>query len=276
MKLVNLHEEQILSGYAALSKIYPHVPSLIIWRGWEYAAYQRYDLKEPVLDVGCGDGRFFQLVWPQTKVVVGVDCDQGALAAAEESGIYTRVLLTPAHHLPFPAGSFESAFANCSLEHMDHLDDVLQSILVSLKPGGMFLLSVVTDKFVQWASLPQLIRLVGDSERAQSLQTEYEKYHHLVSPLPPEKWVARLQGVGFEVLEYVPILPEMTSRLFLFLDHLWHVKHSNGELGDLMYLLFSGLSQFSKGFQQILLGFLQMETRWDITSGAVFHARRSQ
>lgn len=245
-----------------------------MWRGWEYAAYQRYQLKEPVLDIGCGDGRFFQLMWPQVKAVVGIDSDQASLATAKESGVYTRVLLTGAQQLPFPQGSFASAFANCSLEHMDHLDTVLRNIFCSLQPGGTFLLSVVTNKFLEWASLPLLIRLVSEPERARSVQTDYENYHHLVNPLPFEKWVDRLQGAGFEVTEYVPILPEMTSRLFLFLDHLWHVRRPEGELGDLMYPLIAGLPQFSTGFQQVLSGFLQMETHWDITSGAVFQARR--
>ncbi len=276
MKQRLLFLEEVLTGYDAVSQLYSYIPPMCIWRAWEYAAYQRYSLPEPVLDIGCGDGRFFRLVWPQINAAVGVDIDPGVCDAARGSGVYQEVYAVPAHQLPVHLENFASAFANCSLEHMDHLSEVLSSIYRALRPAGQFLLSVVTDKFLKWATLPGLIDRAGVPERAEALQAEYVAYHHLVNPLPTEASVQSLEDAGFDVLEHVPIMPEMTSRLFLFLDHLWHIQQPGGELGEVLYKYLTTLPQFQVAFRQVLAGVLQMERDWSNGSGAIFWARRKE
>jgi SAM-dependent methyltransferase len=266
--------EEVLAGYDAVSQLYPHVPPMSMWRAWEYAAYRCYRLSEPVLDVGCGDGKYFRLIWPQIKDVIGVDMNPEVALAAQQSGVYREVHVAPAHQLPFSPECFASAFANCSLEHMDHLPMVLEGICHSLCPGGTFLLSVVTDKFIEWATLPLLIDQLGQPERARSLQAEYEAYHHLVNPFPPKVWVDQLEKAGFEVLEHIPIIPEMTSRLFLFLDHLWHVKTPGGEISNGLYPYLMTLPTFPQAFREVFKGVLQMERDWSVGSGAIFLAGR--
>lgn len=266
--------EEVLAGYDAVSQLYPYIPPMLLWRSWEYAAYQRYSLAEPVLDVGCGDGRYFRLVWPGIQDVTGVDMDPGVAEAAMRSGVYREVYVAPADRLPTQNESFASAFANCSLEHMDNLDEVLAGIGHSLRPGAPFLLSITTDKFVEWTALPVLADRIGEPGRARVLQVDYETYHHLVNPLPMEIWAEHLQAAGFDVIEHIPILPEMTSRLFLFLDHLWHVRRSGGELGDLLYPYLTKIQQFPQAFRHIMAGVLQMEQDWTVASGAVFWTKR--
>ena len=81
-------------------KIIPRVLPLTMWRAWELAAYRRFQLPEPVLDLGCGDGLFFKQVWPQIEKVVGIDINTDAVQRASQSGIYERVHLSPAHQIP--------------------------------------------------------------------------------------------------------------------------------------------------------------------------------
>lgn len=276
MKQNPLSTAEVLVGYDAVSQLYPHVPSLSMWRAWEYAAYRRFRLPEPVLDVGCGDGKYFRLIWPQVKQVTGLDMNPEVVAAAQQSGVYTETHVAPAHQLPFSSERFASAFANCSLEHMDHLSEVLDNIFRSLSPGGIFLSSVVTEKFIEWASLPLLMNHMGQPDLSRSLQLEYEAFHHLMSPFPPKVWIEHLEEAGFEVLEHIPIMPEVTSRLFLFLDHVWHIKKAGGEVGDQLYPYLTTLSNFPQACRQVLHGILQMEHDWSIGSGAVFSARRKK
>ncbi|MGH2568235.1 MAG: class I SAM-dependent methyltransferase, partial [Bacteroidota bacterium] len=274
MKQRLLTVEDVLAGYDAVSFLYPYVPPLSMWRAWEYAAYQGYRLAEPVLDVGCGDGRYFRLLWPDIRNVTGVDKNTRAAEAARCSGVYHEVRIANAHEMPFSSGSFASAFANCSLEHMDHLAEVLSSVHRCLKKGGLFVLSVVTDNFIEWSTLPLFVSHLDTPERASSVQRKYEQYHHLVNALPIGSWKECLESSGFAVLEHVPMIPEVTSRLFLFMDNLWHIKkQTDGEVGDALYLFLTKLKDFPKAFRLVLQGVLSMERDWSVGSGAVFKAR---
>jgi SAM-dependent methyltransferase len=265
--------DEVLSGYSAVSQLYRYIPSMVIWQGWEYAAYQ---LSELVLDVGCGDGRFFRQVWPRIRDVVGVDIEPGIVEAARRSEVYRRVHMAPAHLMPVQSESFASVFANCSLEHMDRLPEVLNSVWRSLRSDSLFLLSVETDKFLEWATLPLLVDQLGESEQALILRTQFEAYHHLVNPCPLEVWTEHLEKAGFEILEHIPIMPEMTSRLFLFLDHLWHIRRPGGELGDFLHTYLVRLPDFPQAFQQVVAGILQAEQDWSAGSGAILWARKSR
>jgi SAM-dependent methyltransferase len=269
-----LTPEDILASYDLVSKLYPHLPSLSLWRAWEHAAYQGLLLREPVLDVGCGDGQFFSLLWPTLKTVVGVDHDPHVAAAARNTGVYREVHVASADRLPLASNSMDSAFANCSLEHMDRLPAVLRSIHRALRPGSPFLLSVVTDKFSEWRTLSLLLRQVGELTRAESVDRDFDAYHHLVNPLPPDGWATSLEDAGFRVDTYVPIVPELTTRLFLFVDQVWHLRQAHEEAGTHLYDFLRSLPRFDTAFRQVLAGFMEMERDWTTTSGAVFVARR--
>jgi len=274
---VRLSEEEVLAGYDRVSVLYPFVPPLTLWRAWECAAYARHSLAEPVLDVGCGDGRFFRLLWPHIRRVVGVELDPVTADHALASGVYERVLRTAANRIPDSETGYASAFANCSLEHMDDLDGVLRCVYRALSPGGRFLCSVVTDRFVSWLGVPALIGLIADAELAQSLRTRYLTYHHLVNPLPGDVWSQRLRAAGFWVREHVPILPEMTARLFLALDQLWHLPGASpgsGELGTQLEAFLADHHRFPTAFRHVLRGVLEMEVDRDTACGAIFLAEK--
>ncbi|ABQ27961.1 class I SAM-dependent methyltransferase [Geotalea uraniireducens] len=267
--------DSIMNGYDLVSKLYPFIPSMSIWRACEYAAYKRYSLPEPILDVGCGDGQYFRLVWPEINSVVGVDIDVSAIGAARDSGVYSAVYNTPALDMSFSPESFASVFANCSLEHMDNVDIVLNKIWDVLVPNGLFLLSVTTDKFLEWTTLPQLMKVVQDSDVAAHLLDSYKAYHHLVSAFPPNIWANILRKAGFEIVEHVPIVPELLGRSNLFLDTLWHVPIADGsEFGSVLEPYFRGLNNFPDELGRIIRALLAMETNWPVGSGAVFLVRK--
>jgi SAM-dependent methyltransferase len=182
--------------------------------------------------------------------------------------------VAPADRLPFAAGSFSSAFANCALEHMDHLPVVLKSVHDVLRPGGTFLCSVATDKFLEWAVLPMLLRLLGDDARGAALQRQHDRYHHHVNLFPADGWAGRFRGAGFEVVEHVPIVPEVTARAQVMLDQLWHLPRGDHELGLDLHHYFQTLPHFADGLRRILDGLLTMEKNPAVGGGAIFLARR--
>lgn len=272
---ITLESEDVLSGYDAVCALYPHVPPLSHWRAWEQAAYRKFTLNGRVLDLGCGDGRYFRLIWPNVDNVVGVDRDVGVADAGLRSGVYRDIHVVNAHEVPELSETFDHIFANCSLEHMDHLDAVLMEAQRCLKPGGSLICSVVTDRFLQWNVLSNLVGIAGFAEAAASLQKSFFEFHHLVNPLSVDDWQQRFREAGLIPEVHIPILPKYNSGIFLLMDCLWHVKKSTGgELGDTVYPFLLENPKFPQAFRSVIAGLLEMETDWQDCSGAVFLARK--
>jgi len=245
-----------------------------MWRAWEYAAYHGRMLQQPVLDVGCGDGKWFRLIWPEVADVSGIDLEPAVVKRASASGVYRQIWQADAASMNVGAEAFGTVFANCSLEHMDHIQVVIRNVWRALRPGGLFIFSVVTDKVNDWFSLATLTHALGEDARAQGLYEEWLTYHHLVNPLSIEQWCAELVHGGFEVLEHVAIVPEMTGRLFLLLDGLWHTKQAHGTIGDQLYRYLQTVPNFPAAFRGILQSALMMESHPQIGCGAVLVARK--
>jgi ubiquinone/menaquinone biosynthesis C-methylase UbiE len=269
-----LDEKEIIKAITNLNKIYPYIPSLVLWRALEYAIYSKYRLAEPVLDLACGDGQFFRLVWGRMRHVVGIDIDAQTCERARSSGVYQDVYQVPAHQLPFPDGAFASVFSNCALEHMDSIDQVLTEAYRVARPGGIFLASVVTDKLVEWEMLPLLASKLGNEALGRRLKADFENYHHLQNPFSINEWIERVEKVGFRVKEYYPIAPQPYARVFMLLDELWHVKRGETEIGQDLYTYFSNLPDFSEGMTDIVKGLLKLSIAPDSGAGLVFVAER--
>jgi SAM-dependent methyltransferase len=280
MKTTLLSPADVLAGYDAISALYPHIPPMSAWRGWEYAGYRRHRLAGPVLDVGCGDGQVFRLLWPDVGEVVGVDMDAGTVEAARRSGVYRDVHQVPASEMDrvLPAGAFASAFANCALEHMDDLPRVLANVAAALRPGGAFLFSVVTEKWRQWGGLALLFDLAGDPARAEALRRQHDHYHHHVNnALTVQGWAGHLAAAGFEAVEHTPIVPEITGRLVSLLDQVWHLPSAEsptGEVGGRLHPVLVSLPDFPAAFRKIVEGTMQMEPDPATGGGAIFYARK--
>ena len=123
-------------------------------------------LRMPMLDVGCGDGLFWEVAVRDLKSghsnldgLVGIDIDEHELrlATARLSPIGGDMRLidisdpSMTTDLEGAKGSFETIIANCSLEHVPRLEDALLNIKQFLAPDGELLLFVPeprwTDSF---------------------------------------------------------------------------------------------------------------------------------
>lgn len=275
MKTIFLMPEDVLLGYDAVSALYPYVPPLSHWRAWEYAAYRRCQLNGRILDLGCGDGRYFRLIWPEATDVVGVDMDASVAELGRQSGVYRHLHVTAAHSVPEQSETFDHVFANCSLEHMDHLDAVLAEVSRCLKPGGTLLCSVVTDRFMQWSLLPNFVAAAGFDAAAKSLREDFLSFHNLVNPLSVQEWQQRFAKAGLVPQRHIPILPIFNSGIFLLMDSVWHLKQAaGGEMGDTIFPFLSKNAKFPRAFRNVFAGLLEMETDWEDCSGAVFQVRK--
>jgi len=267
--------DEVLRGYDAVAALYPYIPPLSHWRAWEYAAYQHHKIKGRILDIGCGDGRYFQLIWPGAKNVVGVDMDPETAERGRQSGVYRSVHTTVAHQIPEQDSSFDHAFANCSLEHMDNLDGVLAEIARCLSPGGTLSCSVVTNRFVEWSLLPAMVSEAGFDQVAEGLQAKFMEYHHLANPLKVKEWTEAFNKAGMVVESHIPILPRYSGSLWALMDSLWHLERkAGGEFGEIVHPMLASNPKFPSAFRKIMNGLLEMEQDWHDCTGAVFSVRK--
>ena len=271
MRANKLKSSEVLAGYDAVCRLYAYIPSLSHWRAWEYAAYQRFKLKGKVLDLGCGNGRYFNLLWPKVGDVVGVDKDPVAAEQGAQSGIYRRVHNTVANQVPETDETFDYVFANCSLEHMNDIQLVLAEAYRCLRPGGKLLCSVITDRYLEWMLLENLVVMAGFDQEAESLKQKFLAFHNIENPLSVVAWEKQFSQAGFQLESHLPIVPKYNSGIFLLMDSLWHVNRpEGGEIGDKIFPFLSANPQFPSAFRKVIAGLLEMETDWDDCSGAVF------
>src|SRR6266487_4941377 len=92
--------------------------------------------RDEILDVGCGEGKIWQL-FPNLHVT-GLDFSADNLKMAKQ---YLKPVLGTAEKLPFKDNSFDLVVATEILEHVMHPDKVLEEANRVLKSGGHAIIS---------------------------------------------------------------------------------------------------------------------------------------
>jgi len=85
-----------------------------------------------LLDVGCGNKPYLEILGPCVRSYIGVDPD----AQHSQPDVVAQVL-----DLPFEAATFDTVLTTQVLEHVPQPDRMLQEISRVLKPGGHLILT---------------------------------------------------------------------------------------------------------------------------------------
>src|SRR3954451_19292336 len=118
-------------------------PSEAFWRILEIDALRRCieEFAAPVLELGCGDGVFTELLGVQ--IAFGTDREPRAVERASKRPCYEEVELLDIHDIGSSAlGSFKTIYANSVLEHVPNLEAALPAIRDTLEPGGALITTV--------------------------------------------------------------------------------------------------------------------------------------
>jgi len=188
--------------------------SMTLWRASELALLVRQEMVPPVLDIGCGDGTFAYLLGIKGEID-GCDVSYNAVKNAEKGqGAYRSLWCANAEALPLKDGTFRTVIANCMLEHVTSLDDVLSEIFRILEPGGLVYLTVPTPELHRNLMLAKVFSEWNLSFAARKYQGFFNKaiqHYHIKDR---EEWVSTMHNHGFEVLNSRPYLPIRTIWLF--------------------------------------------------------------
>jgi SAM-dependent methyltransferase len=190
-----------------------------IVRALEARLYRMYagHLREPILDVGSGDGSFAQVVLPQAQIY-GIDPLHADTREAAWRQSYTGLAVASGASIPFRDGAFASAICNCVLEHVLPLRETLAEISRVTAPGGLFIATVVTDRFSRSLLGHRILKSFGLPGTLYSDWLNRKANHHNL--LSREGWVMAMERVGFDVIEQVPYLGDHAMQIFDF-GHYW-------------------------------------------------------
>jgi ubiquinone/menaquinone biosynthesis C-methylase UbiE len=181
-----------------------------------YSLYAGH-LREPILDIGSGDGSFAQIVLPGARIY-GIDPLLRDTHEAQSRQNYQGLSVASGAAIPFGDGAFAGSICNCVLEHVVPLRETLREIARVTMPGGSFIATVVTDRFSTRLLGHQLLEGLGLPGSVYSDWLNRKANHHNL--LSREAWAAAMDEVGFDVVEQVPYLGGRTMQIFDF-GHYW-------------------------------------------------------
>lgn len=123
-------------------------------RFWNETGWDSEDLSGKwVLDVGCGAGRFLDVVSKTEAEIVGIDISSAVDAANENLGGRGNVHLVQAsvYEMPFRSGTFDHCYSIGVVQHTPDTSRTLRSISEILKDGGELALTIYPRK--PWTKL---------------------------------------------------------------------------------------------------------------------------
>lgn len=161
-------------------------------------------LKSPVLDFGCGDGFFAEIVFGKKKIDVGLDIKSSRINEAKEKKIYKKTVIYDGKTISFPDNYFTSVISNCVLEHLPNLMINVKEIYRVLRPGGYFLTTVMTDK---WENYLLGKRILG--KYYLNYMRKKQEHHNLLSV---KKWQDKFEEVRFKTVCKIGYLSPIASR----------------------------------------------------------------
>ncbi len=154
-----------------------------------------------VADIGCGAGATLEHLESAGCRPVGLDCSDTLLGEAARRSVAGRLVGGRAEYLPFPDGSFDALFCECTLSILDDRSAALQECARVLKEGAFL---IISDVFARNAA-PQ-----GQEVRSDALRTQ--------GFLAKTGVMGDLTALGFSLLvweEHDRLLKEFAARMVL-------------------------------------------------------------
>lgn len=180
-------------------------------------AVRELDLPEPILDVGCGDGLFARLAYPN-KQTWGIDINPSEVQRAQSSQSYSTLICGNICNIDLPKSYFASCIANCSLEHVPDIHGALASIRGSMRPGGTFVMIVPTPDWDSFLTTTETLEKLGLRSLARAYGDTLNNVFSHIHLYDEKTWTGHLARAGFRVDRCDPIAMRDTSWAFdLFL-----------------------------------------------------------
>jgi SAM-dependent methyltransferase len=167
-------------------------------RAVEARFYTDLPMPRPVLDLGCGDGHFAEVAWPQ-GVEVGLDPWWGPLQEAHERAHHDLLTHADGARMPYADASFATVVSNSVLEHISDVEPVIAEVARVLRPGGWFYFCVPGPNFRRFLSVARAFDVLGLKGPAEAYRRLFDRISRHYYYDDPETWTARLARHGLRV-----------------------------------------------------------------------------
>jgi len=139
------------------------------------------------------------------QIDVGLDLKNSRMGEAEKLGVYKKLVTFDGIKIPFPDNSFNTVVSNCVLEHVENLDGLLYEIRRVLKPGGLFLTTVVSDNWEKY--------LLGGLFFGDRYRTWMRKKQVHLNMLSEREWKKSFSKAGMKIDQEIGYLDRKAVRL---------------------------------------------------------------
>ena len=170
-------------------------------RAVEAEFYQGCALPAPTLDVGCGDGHFATIAFDR-PLEVGIDPWSGPIHKAHQLGSHRLLIQGDAGQSPFPDAFFASAVSNSVLEHIPHIDRVLEETARVLKPHAPFIFCVPNPRYFSELSIAGGLNRVGFRALAKGYTDWFRRISRVHHADDPDIWETRLNRAGLKLVRW--------------------------------------------------------------------------
>jgi ubiquinone/menaquinone biosynthesis C-methylase UbiE len=160
-----------------------------------YLFQVKLPLKGPVLDIGCGDGFFAEVIFGHNSraVDVALDIEGSRIDQTKATGVYKRLATYDGKTMPFKNGTFGTVISNSTLEHITDLDSVLRETNRVLKRDGTFITTVVAKP---WADHYFGNRITGNNYK--KWMTDIQVHINLFTD---SQWDKAFKKAGFRIVK---------------------------------------------------------------------------
>jgi SAM-dependent methyltransferase len=169
-----------------------------VLRAVEARFYQSIQLKEPILDLGCGDGKFASTSFGK-QLTIGVDPWFRPLLEARNNQVYQLPVCADGDRLPFPNDFFGSIISNSVLEHIEGIQPVLDELGRVVQPQGIIIFCVPNTHFSKNLSIARFFSRINLEKTSLSYQRIFNRISRHKHCDPPSVWKSRLSKAGFQL-----------------------------------------------------------------------------
>lgn len=199
-------------------RYFPYAPTALCIRECaRLSTLRRFELQSPLLDVGCGDGVFANIAFPNMDSW-GIDINEDEARLAIAANAYSRVIVGDITTEALPKEHFRSCVANCSLEHIPRIDLALRTIFESLEEGGNFITFVPNKAWAEYLRSYRILDALGATALAKTLQKSLDEFFVHRHLYDEQGWREVVEEAGFEIEVLQPVLSSANTAAYeLFL-----------------------------------------------------------